>query len=357
VLGHADAGTEAGPRTVDAARDYGTRPDAIITVDTGVTVWPIIPGCVSGLPPSPRFTPSSVPPVTISCASTSPLLLNVTDAANQGMIFNATLDPPIDGFLAAYGADVCAPGLADGMPVELFVRQGIALPGDTFSTTLRITPVGPAQSGYAFPLTINTRAIDFTVDPAVIDFGTVYLGSYTQMPVMVTNALDGAPFENIYAAQPQPGGPFSLFSNRLGGPSLHPGDSQPLLVAYLNAQALGTFENTFLVSPFTPGVPIDPSCGVIRTVTMRVQVVVPGKGPPPGSSRLSLQLSVGVVQSTQRAWSNAAPSVLLTAVAAPWPSRNVLMNASTSGCCDAWNVQWSPWLTCDAPRLLGTPSA
>jgi hypothetical protein len=52
-----------------------------------------------------------------------------------------------------------------------------------------------------------------------------------------------------------------------------------MLVAVVNAQATGTFETTFLVGPYVPGVAIDPSCGVIRTVTLRA-TIVPGGLPP-----------------------------------------------------------------------------
>jgi hypothetical protein len=48
-----------------------------------------------------------------------------------------------------------------------------------------------------------------------------------------------------------------------------------MLDAVLNAQNLGTFEATFLVSPFFSGVAIDPACGAVRTVTMRATVVSP----------------------------------------------------------------------------------
>jgi hypothetical protein len=103
-------------------------------------------------------------------------------------------------------------------------------------------------------------------------------GAYTQMTLMVSNALDSAPFESLYWTQP-PQNVFSLLPNALPGPSLLPGDSQPMLRAIMNAVTAGTVETTFLVSPFAPGMPIDPSCGVIRTITMRAQIA-PG-GPPP----------------------------------------------------------------------------
>jgi hypothetical protein len=61
--------------------------------------------------------------------------------------------------------------------------------------------------------------------------------------------------------------------------SLQPGESRQLLGAVLNTQATGTFEATFLVSAFPPDTPVDPACGVIRSVTLRAQVVAPA--PPP----------------------------------------------------------------------------
>jgi hypothetical protein len=278
---HPDAGTDV-RRTVDAARDLGTRPDAVVIVDTGASIpWPIIPGCVSGLPPAPRFTPSAIPPVTISCAASSPVLLQVSDAAAHGMLFVTTLDPPVSGIYSTISSTVCATnGTSYPAAVQLFVGQGASLPGHTINTTLRITPMGPAQSGYAFPLTINTVPIDFTVNPAVADFGNVTQGAYTQMTLMVSNALDSAPFESLYWTQP-PQGLFSLLPNGLPGPSLLPGDSQPMLRAIMTALTAGTAETTFLVSPFAPGVPIDPSCGVIRTITMRAQITPTGLPPLP----------------------------------------------------------------------------
>jgi hypothetical protein len=104
-------------------------------------------------------------------------------------------------------------------------------------------------------------------------------GDYMQMPVTITNALDGAPFDIVYATQPQQG-IFSLVPSGLGG-TLQPGDSKPLLQAFMSALTAGTVETTFLVSPFVPGIPIDPSCGVIRTVTMRAQILPSGPPPPP----------------------------------------------------------------------------
>jgi len=274
-----DAGTDR-RRTVDASRDLGTRPDAIVVVDTGVSIpWPIIPGCVSGLPPSPRFSPATIPPMTISCAASSQVLLTLDDAAGQGMLFNSSLDPPIDGLSLSSSGNVCAnQGTSYPVTVQLFVRQGLSLPGQTLTTTLRITPVGPAQPGYAFPLTINTLPIDFSV-PDVIDFGKVTQGAFPQMPVIVTNAADGAPIQQVYATQTQQG-QFSLIPYNVNGPLLQPGDSQPLLQAFLSAQIAGTFETTFLVSPFQAGLPIDPSCGVIRTVTVRAQIAASGPPPP-----------------------------------------------------------------------------
>jgi hypothetical protein len=105
----------------------------------------------------------------------------------------------------------------------------------------------------------------------VIDFGTVAVGVYQRMPVTITNAAGGAAFGSVYASQQQPG-PFLLLNTPAGSTALQPGESRQLLAAVLSTQAPGTFEATYLVSAFQPGVLIDPSCGVIRSITMRAQV-------------------------------------------------------------------------------------
>ena len=54
-----------------------------------------------------------------------------------------------------------------------------------------------------------------------------------------------------------------------------------MLRAVLSALTPGTYGTTFLVSPFAAGTPIDPSCGVIRTITMRAQIAPSGAPLPP----------------------------------------------------------------------------
>ena len=265
----ADAGT-GGRRSVDASpvvRDAGPGMDAAIDVP-----WPIVPGCITGVPPAPRFSPTFIPPVTIGCEASSTVILRVADAAAQGMIFRAALDPPIAGFSATFSGDLC--GFDIDTPIYLEVQQGAVHPGFSITTVLRISVLGPPpQADSVFALNINTAPIDFTVDPAVVDFGVVPVGLSPRIPIAVITAADSAPFQAVFPTLQQQG-PFFLFPTSAGGPTMQPGDALPMLSAVLNPQAPGTFENTFLVSAFSPGIAIDPACGVIRTVTMRAQVVL-----------------------------------------------------------------------------------
>ncbi len=272
-----DAGTNTGAggkRVVDAAppsvRDAG--------FDTGVDVsWPIVPGCISGLPPSPQFSPDVIPTVAVSCSSSTSVILRVSDAAGQGMYYVPRLEPPIDGLSLQYTGEIC--NWSGDSPIELVVRQAAVRPGAAYRTTLSITPTGPPQPRSVFALNVNAVAIDFSVDPAVVDFGTVTPGQFMRMALTITNATASAPFDTVFSSQQQQG-PFLLYPIPSGGAlSVQPGESRQMLEAVLNTQAPGTFEATFLVSPFQPGIAIDPACGVIRTVTMRALVIPPG--PPP----------------------------------------------------------------------------
>ncbi len=290
---HHDTGT-GGRQSIDAApdrvRDTGVVvPDA--SVDAGVDVgvdagvdsridaqWPVVAGCVSGLPPSPRFNPQRIAPVLISCMPSRTDIMFLSDVAFQGMLFDAVLGSPIEGIALSFPRDLC--GFDFNAPITLDVSQSAALPGTSFSTTLQVTIVGPPpQLTHVFPMEIDTVAIDFSVDPNLVDFGTVSAGQSVRIPLTVINALDGAPLANVFATQPAQG-PFQLSPNFfLGGTPLPPGDAQPILDAVLNAQTVGDYENTFLVSAFPPGSVIDTRCGVIRTITMRAQVV--SNLPPP----------------------------------------------------------------------------
>ncbi len=271
-----DAGIDSGSggrRSIDAApdvvRDARVLPDA--GFDTGIDApWPVVPGCVTGLPPSPQFNPQSIPPITISCANSATILTRLSDAAGQGMIFSATLNPPIDGFSVSFNSDLCS--FAVDLPIELDVIQSAAAPENVFNTALNVTVYGPPpQRTYVFPLEINTVAIDFTIDPAVVDFGTVTVGQSLSIPLTVTNAMDGAPLQNVYPSQIYQGA-FQLFPSRSGS-SLEPGDAQPLLNAVFSAQLPGTYDTTFYVSAFPPGSVANIGCGVVQTVAMHAQVV------------------------------------------------------------------------------------
>jgi hypothetical protein len=193
------------------------------------------------------------------------------------MVYSTRLDPLIDGAaLLSPTNTLCG---YTNAPISLVIRGSTFRPGETYATSLSITPVGPPpQKGAVFGLTINAVPIDFNVGPATIDFGTVTVGQYLQQSITVTNALDGAPFDSLYAT-PTAQGPFILYSlsTPLAG-SVRPGEARQMFQATFNPQTTGTFDATFLVSPFQPGVLIDPSCGVIRSITMHAQVT--GANPP-----------------------------------------------------------------------------
>ena len=261
-----------GKRTIDPVHDAAA-------VEAAVDVsWPAVSGCVSGLPPSPRFNSDNVAPIVIGCAATSTVILRASDAAAQGMVFAARLDPPIFGLALDFDPDLCASDV--DTPISLVVSQQAFRPGASFATTVFVTPLGPPpQTISGFPLSIETVALDFTIDPDVVDFGTLSTGVFQTMPITITNALDGAPLDSVFPSQ-NGRGPFVIIpAPSSAKPSLQPGESRQLLGAVLNTQATGTFEASFLVSAFPPDTPVDPACGVIRSVTLRAQVVAPG--PPP----------------------------------------------------------------------------
>jgi hypothetical protein len=268
----ANAGnTGAGGMLIDPVHDAGSGG----AVDVA---WPAVSGCVSGLPPAPRFDSDHVSPVVVGCAATSTVILRASDAAAQGMVFTARLNRPIPGLALDFDPDLCASDV--DAPISLVVSQFAFRPGASFTTAVLVAPLGPPpQPSTAFTLNIKTAALDFTVDPDVVDFGTVSTGVFQTMPITITNAIDGAPLDSVFPSQSGQG-PFVIFpAPSSAKQSLQPGESRPLLGAALNTQATGTFQATFLISAFPPGTPVDPACGVIRSVTLRAQVVVPGPSP------------------------------------------------------------------------------
>jgi len=264
-------GTGGTMRTIDPVHDSGP----VAAVDVG---WPAVSGCASGLPPSPRFSADQIPPVAIGCASSSIVILRVSDAAAQGMVFTARLDPPVFGLSLDFDPDLCASDV--DAPISLVVNQFAFRPGASFTTSLWITPMGPPpQPSSVFTLHINTVAVDFTLNPDLVDFGTLATGVYQTMPIGITNAPDGAPIDGVFPSQ-QRQGPFVILPTPVPDqPSLQPGQSRQMLQAVLNTQATGTFEASFLVSAFPPGTLVAPACGVVRPLTVRAQIVAPAPSP------------------------------------------------------------------------------
>jgi len=257
----------AGGAVIDPVFDAG-----VPAVDVG---WPAVSGCVSGLPPSPRFSTDHIAPIAIGCAGSSTVLLRISDAAAQGMVFTARLDPPIFGLSLDYDPDLCASDV--DAPISLVVNQLAFRPGASFTSALTVTPVGPPpQPSSVFYVRVTAVPIDFTIDPDVVDFGILTTGLNQTLPITITNAKDGAPFGHVFPSE-HGRGPFVIFpAPSSATESLQPGESRQMLGAALNTTAYGTFEATFLVSAFPPDTLIDPACGVIRPVTVRAQIIPPG---------------------------------------------------------------------------------
>ncbi len=219
-----------GKRAVDAAA-----PDIVGVRDASVDIsYPIVPGCVSGLPPSPQLVPTPIPPIAVGCAASTSAFASIFDLAGQGMVYNATLSPPVDGLSLSTRGIVCGNSMTT--PVYLTTRQSALHPGASYTTTVSITPAGPPpQTSAAFGLTINVVPIDFSIDPVVLDFGLVTVGQFRRLQLTVTNATTSAPFDTLYPL-PQQQGPFLLLNLPVTtGQSLKPGESFAMLEASINA--------------------------------------------------------------------------------------------------------------------------
>jgi hypothetical protein len=284
--GNLDRSDTAGD-TFDGRRVDGGMAD----VDAGVDVpspadagWPVLVDCISGRPPSPSYDPMSVTPVlTVGCGPLSRVVVQLVDLAHQGMFFDAQLEPPVPGFDLARNPYLC--GAQTSAPIYIIASGTAGLtPSTSLQTFLRVTVQGPGQTQLplrAIPLYISVAATDFTLVDDVVDFGTVVQGGYSVRDLTVINNLASAPIAYLYSSTLGDPGPFSLFSRGLDstGAPLEPGNTGALLTASFNPTSAGSYQATFLVSPFVPGTPIDPGCGTIARLTMRGQVVP--RSPPP----------------------------------------------------------------------------
>ena len=275
-----DRGGAGGRRATDGAADA---PDAGIDGPQDAP-WPVIPGCVTGLPPQPTFTTAiDGGVIVVGCAELSRTIVRVGDSSHHGFLLNATFDPLQVGIDLSYPSPFCADEAE--MPINLLVSGAAGLiPGQRFSTTLRTQVLGPLgpQDNRPVRLDMMVAPVDFRLDTDLVDFGVVTLGEFRSVTVTAINSPAGAPFMNLYGS-PYAAAPFFLSGPTMGADPqavLEPGASLPLLTVALYAATPGSFQSSFLISPFQTGVSIDPSCGVIRSLTVRAQIVFPDAGVP-----------------------------------------------------------------------------
>ncbi len=270
-----DRGGAGGYRTDGGERDA---PD-----DGGVDApWPVIPGCVTGLPPQPTLTAAADGGVVvIGCAEVTRTVAWLGDSSHHGLFITMTIDPPLPGVYLSYSNTLCADQAETPIYLGVSAPSGLA-PGERFSTILRTQVLGPPNVAInqAVRVDMLVAPIDFSLNTDLVDFGDVPLGESRSVTVMATNSPASAPFFNLYAI-PSAAGPFYVTGPTMGPgpqPVLEPGASLPLLTVSMYANLTGSFQSSFLVSPFIPRGAIDPSCGVIRSLTVRAHIIVPDAG-------------------------------------------------------------------------------
>ena len=238
--------------------------------------WPVVMGCVSGAPPTPRLVPTVLGLQTIGCTGVAQTVARLIDDAGQGLVYYMGTDLPLLS-VPPMGIMCGNPGSA---PIGVTVAPGIG-PGSILNASVSVAIQGPFTNRLLVPLSLQVQSTDFTLDTDVVDFGSVFLGAYVYSYVSVTNGPASAPLSALFGS-PMTSGPFSLMSTRdlrSDLPPLAPGDSGSFFLATLTAQTAGTFQAVFGVSPFAPGAPIDPLCGMPRRLVLRAQVIATAPSP------------------------------------------------------------------------------
>jgi hypothetical protein len=220
----------------------------------------------------------------VGCAALSRTIATVYDHTRSGFIFSARFEPPLAGFeVSPARGSVCSDGV--GVPIVVTAPDSQRRPGFSATVTLAIVVEGPGAPAFLVRLPVSVVTTDFTLVSEVIDFGRIPLGTGRTTEVVVTNASTSAAIQTLYTS-PQAAYPFSLESRPVDGefPSpLEPGETGPMLSALFLPTTIGTFTSSFLVSPFIPGVSIDPLCGGVLRLTLTGQVYAPPRdgGPIP----------------------------------------------------------------------------
>ncbi len=234
--------------------------------------WPTVPGCVTGFPPVPEVLPTNSF-LTIGCGPVSRVVARVDEASGQGMVISAVLDPPLRGLAIAYTPTLCQRAPAADILVNATGTAGLS-PGVQLATTLRVQVQGPAGPSYAYPLTFTVMATNFGLETDTIDFGTVLSGSFLARDLIVNNLIPGAPIGQL-AEAPVSADPFFFALPALGTPALEAGTAAALVTIFLSPSSPGKYQSTFTLSPFVPGVFVDPTCGAPRMLTLSANVVAP----------------------------------------------------------------------------------
>jgi len=277
---------DRGPSLPDLAPEVIV--DKPVTVDAGIDApgWPVVPGCVLGLPPNPLVQITrEANPLVVGCAGLTRTVATLLDSSRSGFIFTAAFDPPLDGFYVSPAQGVvCADG--QGVPLTVVASElSMRHPGSSGNASVRINIPGPIPLSFPIVFPYSVVSTEFTVVNETIDFGLVPIGAARTTEVVFSNLRTSPAIQTMYTI-PQVQDPFSFGTSGVMRPfslPLEPGQTGPLLTAYFDSSSVGTFAGTFVVSPFPPGMPLDPGCaGLTHFVTLRGQVYMPrGSGPIP----------------------------------------------------------------------------
>jgi hypothetical protein len=242
---------------------FDVRPD--------VPGWPVIAGCVTGMAPVVDLEPVEITNIRVGCGPISRVVAHVNELSGQGMVISAVLDPPIKGFEISYSPSFCARSPVADIVVNATGTAGYRT-GDQVSTTLRVQVQGPGGLTLIEPLTFSVAPTKFMLDSASYDFGTVFPGSFMIHQVWVSNLADSAPIGQLTEA-PVSSDPFFFSLPAPGAPALEPGYAAQMLTVLLSPSAGGSYGADFSVSPFAPGVFVDPSCGATALISLHATVL------------------------------------------------------------------------------------
>jgi hypothetical protein len=220
--------------------------------------------------PKPRIELLHPPPLEVPCESRGEVaLVNIANDSGQGFewwsqmqIDDGVFTPTMPQFSACPGFGFTEAGVYAQFPSG-------SEPGESATGTLRIVtsyaPIGVIDAD----VTATLIASDFTLDPTVLDFGSVLAGQVVTLHVTVHNNA-AAPLEKLVPSGPQYE-PFSYRDWVIHGEDtpptvpIPPGGSQQITISF-SPSTPGNFSSTLELSPFDPGVPA--TCGTPQTLAL-----------------------------------------------------------------------------------------